>query len=274
MFKIVTLSDSNYFDSGKLFLQTRNVVNNYGIVLYGPDLTKEQQQTLKANRIEYEIVPKNEWDTKMQFLKFQFCLNEMNKDKDKKIKGFHSNDLDIFFVNDWKHLYDYDFDLALVARPASFKKRLLRALVCGGGFHFKHGAKELFEYAQKVIYAGGDPTLPEYDRIWQTLEHGRPANKTHFRTTLRWWVDQIFLSSIALRFIEKKNFNIGVGLQPVFFDFRGFKIALISEKNYNALDSKPVLRGPEKNIFVRHLKESGRVQLVGSKGKVKEKLDG
>lgn len=113
MFKIITLSDSNYFDSGQLFLQTRDVVRDHNIVLYGPDLTREQQKILSKHKIEYETVPKKDWDTRMQFLKFQFCLNEINKDKDKKIKGFHSNDLDIFFVNDWKHLYDYDFDLIL-----------------------------------------------------------------------------------------------------------------------------------------------------------------
>lgn len=273
MFEIITLSDSNYFDSGKLFLETRDVVKEHKIVLYGPDLTRKQQKILKNHRIEYETVPKKDWDMKMQFLKFQFCLNEMNKDKEKKIKGFHSNDLDIFFVNDWKRLYNYDFDLALVVRPDEIKKKIIRAYACGGGFFFKHGAKELFEYAQKVIRNGSDSSLPEYDRIWTTLEKGRPKHKTHFRTTLRWWVDQCWLSSLALRFVEKSKSNPKFGIEPVFMDFKNFKIAFVSEKFYNVLNSNPIIKRESKNIFIRHLKESGRIKLVGSvKAKVREKL--
>ena len=46
MFKIITLSDLNYFDIGQLFLKTRNVVKNHDIVLYGPDLNKKQLKIL------------------------------------------------------------------------------------------------------------------------------------------------------------------------------------------------------------------------------------
>ena len=272
MFKVITLSDSNYFDAGKLFFMTRDVVKDMDFVLYGPDLNKKQLKCLKRHRIEYEKLDKKEWDTKMQFLKFDMILNELKKDKDKKYKGFLLIDLDVFFINDWSHIYDYDFDLAIITRPDEIKRRILRAYGCGGGFFFKHEAKDLFEYGKKVILNGGDELLPEYDRIWKTLESGRPAHKTHHRTTLRWWVDQIFISSIVVRYLEKKKYNAKFGLKPLFTTFNNFKIAFVSEKFYNVLNSKPVLRKEGSNIFIRHLKESGRVQLVGAKGKVKEKL--
>ncbi|MHA1232625.1 MAG: hypothetical protein ACTSPQ_18490 [Candidatus Helarchaeota archaeon] len=257
MFKVITLSDSNYFDSGKLFLKTREVIKDMDIVLYGPDLNKKQLKTLKNHNISYEKLDKEEWDTKMQFLKFDMILNELKKDVDKKYKGFLLIDWDVFFVNDWSHIYNYNFDLAIITRPDEIKRRILRAYGCGGGFFFKYSAKELFEYGKKVILNGGDELLPEYDRIWKTLESGRPAHKTHYRTTFRWWVDQVFISSLVLRF---------------FTNFNRFKIAFISEKNYNVLNSKPVIKKERSDIFIRHLKESGRIKLVGAKGKVKEKL--
>ena len=165
MFKIITLCDSNYFDCGKLFLQTRNVVKNHDIVLYGPDLTKSQQKILTKHNISYEKVDKQRWDTKMQFLKFDNILKELGKDKEQKYKGFFLIDWDVFFVNDWSKLYNYDFDLCITTRPTEIRKRIVRAYGCGGGFFFKHSAKSLFEYAQKVIINGGDNGIPEYDRI-------------------------------------------------------------------------------------------------------------
>lgn len=273
MFKIITLSDSNYFDCGKLFLKTRNIIKNMDIVLYGPDLNKKQLKTLQKNNISYEKLDKKEWDTKMQFLKFDMILNELKKDKNKKYKGFLLIDWDVFFVNDWSHIYEYDFDLCITVRPYEIKRKVLRALGCGGGFFFKHSAKGLFEYAQKVILNGGDDGMPEYDRIWKTLESGRPAHKTHKRSeSLRWWSDQIFISSIVLRFLEKINYKQKFGLTPVFTDFNGYKIALVSEKNYNRIKSDAVIK-KEKNIFIRHLQFHGRKQLVGAKkAMIKEKL--
>ena len=270
MFKIITLSDSNYFDCGKLFLKTRSIVKNYDIVLYHPDLTKNQLLILDRHRISHVKVNKNDWDTKMQFLKFQMVLNEMSK----VYEGFLLIDWDIFFVNDWSHLYNYDFDLCITVRPNEIKRRILRAYGCGGGFFFKQGAKGLFKYAQKVILKGGDVDIPEYGRIWNTLEKGRPKHKTHYRTALRWWVDQIFISSIVLRFLEKKNYKQKFGIEPVLSTFNGYKIAFVNERNYNAIKSNAVIK-KEKNVFIRHLQEHGRKQIVGlKKAKIKEKLDG
>ncbi len=272
MFKVITLSDSNYFDSGKLFLQTRNIIKNHDIVLYGPDLNKQQLKQLKKHNISYEKLDKKEWDMKMQFLKFDMILNELKKDVDKKYKGFLLIDWDVFFVNDWSHLYNYDFDLCITVRPDEIKRRILRAYGCGGGFFFKHRAKGLFEYIQKVILNGGDEGIPEYNRIWRTLESGRPAHKTHYRTEHRWWIDQITISSIVLRFLEKKNYKQKFGLEPLFSTFNGYKIAFVSEKNYNVIKSNAVIK-KEKDIYIRHLQEHGRRQIVGSeKAKIKEKL--
>lgn len=273
MFKIITLSDSNYFDCGKLFLQTRNVVKDMDIVLYGPDLNKKQLKVLKNHNISYEKLDKKEWDIKMQFLKFDMILNELKKDKDKKYKGFLLIDWDVFFVNDWSHIYNYDFDLCITVRPDEIKRRILRAYGCGGGFFFKHSAKELFEYIQKVILNGGDEGMLEFDRIWKTLESGRPAHKTHKRNeSLRWWQDQIAISSIVLRFLEKKKYKQKFGINPVLTTFNGYKIAFVSEKNYNRIKSNAVVK-KEKNIFIRHLQFHGRKQLVGAKkAMIQEKL--
>jgi len=272
MFKIITLSDSAYFDCGQLFLKTRNVANDHDIVLYGPDLTKKQQRVLTKHNISYKKVDKHLWDTEMQFMKFENILKELENDKEKKYKGFFLIDWDVFFVNNWEKLYDHDFDLCLLARPDEIKKRIIRALVCGGAFFFKHSSKGLFEYARKVVINGRDPLLPEYNRIWQTLEQGRPKHKTHYRENHRWWVDQCFLSAIALRFLEEQNYKQKFGLNPIFTNFNGYKVAFVDTKIYNTLNSDPIVK-KEKGIFVRHLKESGRVKLVGKeKGKIKEKL--
>jgi hypothetical protein len=275
MFKIITLSDSNYFDCGQLFLKTRNIVRDHDIVLYGPDLTDKQVNILREHNIEYEKVNRKDWDLKMQFMKFEMILNELKKDNEKKYEGFLLSDWDVFFVNDWSHLYNYDFDLCVIARPDAIRERTLRAYGFGGGFFFKHSGKGLFEYMQKVVLVGQDNGLPEYDRIWKTLELGRPLHKTYQRTALRWWNDQVILSAIVLRFIEEKNYKQSFGLLPVFSTFSGYKIAFVSEKFYNVLNSDPIIvKDDKKYIYIRHLKEIGRIKLVGKeKGRIKEKLE-
>lgn len=274
MFKIITMCDSNYFDCGKLFLQTRNIIKDHDIILYGPDLTEKQQNILTKNNIFYKKVDNHIWNTQMQFMKFDNILKELKNDKEKKYKGFFLIDWDVFFINDWSKLYDYDFDLCITVRPVEIKKRILRAYGCGGGFFFKHSGKKLFEYARKVILNGGDIGVPEYDRIWKTLENGRSKNKTHYRTTLRWWVDQVFISCIVLRYLEEKQYKEKFGMNPIFTKFNGFKIAFVSERNYNAIKSDAIIK-KEKNIFVRHLQYHGRSQIVGQeRAKIKEKLDG
>ncbi len=272
MFKLITLSDSNYFDCGKLFLQTIDRINA-DIVLYGPDLTEEQIDILSKHNISYEIVYREDWDKMMQFLKFDMALNQLKKDENKKYSGFFLIDWDVFFIKDFSHIYDYDFDLCIVVRTDDIRQRTIRAYGAGGAFFFKHSAIDLFEYIKKVIINGGDKYIPEYDRIWKTLENGRPEHKTHYRTNFRWWVDQAVISSIVLRFLEEKGYDQKFGFEPLFYDFNGFKIAFVSDKIYNVLNSNPIIKEEKGNIFIRHLKEVGRTKLVGKeKARIKEKL--
>ncbi len=208
----------------------------------------------------------------MQFMKFEYILKEMKLDEKKKCKGFLLIDWDIFFVNDFSHIYNYDFDLCITVRPQEVKRRILRAYGCGGGFFFKHSAKGLFEMAKKTILNGGHKKVPEYDRIWKTLESGRPKHKTHYRTALRWWCDQVFISCIVLRLMEENNYKIKIGLAPKFSKFNGYKIGFVSERYYNRIKSNAVV-SKEKNIFIKHLQEHGRKQIVGAaRAKIKEKL--
>jgi hypothetical protein len=273
MFKIITMCDSNYFDCGKLFLQTRDVVKDHDIICYHPNLTNKQKKILDKHNIQHLQLNQTVWDTKMQYIKFHNIIEQLDINRN-KYKGYLLIDWDIFFVNDFRHIYDYDFDLCITVRPQEIKKRVLRALGCGGGFFFKPSARGLFLYAQEVILKGGDPGVNEYDRIWNTLERGRPAHKTHHRTALRWWVDQIFISSIVLRFLEEKGYNQKFGIKPVFYDFNGYKIAFVSERNYNAIKSTPKIR-KESNVYIRHLQYHGRKQLVGAKkARIEEKLNG
>jgi len=209
----------------------------------------------------------------MQFMKFEMILNELKEDEEKKYKGFLLIDWDVFFCNDWSDLYKNDFDLCITIRPTEIKNRILRAYGCGGGFFFKHSSKCLFEFAQEVIKKGGHDLLPEYDRIWKTLEIGRPAHKTIFRNQKRWWIDQVLISSIVLRFLEEKKYKVKFGINPVFYDFNGYKIAFVNERNYNRIKSNAKITKEGKDIFIKHLQYHGRSQLVGSeKAKIKEKL--
>lgn len=249
------MSDSNYFDAGKLFLKTRQRVDA-NFVLYGPDLTTKQIDILIKNNIEYIKTDEHSYKTQMQFIKFGIVKEQMILDTRKKYKGFTLADFDTFFINDWSHIFDYDFDYGVTIRNNMVKKKVLRAYTNGGVVFAKHSAKELLEFAEKTILAGKSDDLPEYDRIWNTLETGRPKHKTHCRTTLRWWVDQVFLSALALRCFETYGYH-NIGLDPVIFDFDKTKIGMFGCKNYNVLESKPNTTR-KKNIYIRHLKTTGR----------------
>jgi len=256
MFRAITMSDNNYFDVGKLFLETTNRVNA-SFILYGPNLTDNQINVLQDYKVEYKPVDKALYETQMQFLKFSFLSEQIEKDRGKQYKGFTFLDNDTFFVNDWGHIFDYDFDFGITVRNEMINKKCLRAYANGGVMFAKHDALELFSYANYVILAGKDNIFfPEYDFIWNTLENGRPKHKTHYRTTLRWWVDQVFLSALVLRYFNK-NKQHKIGLNPTFFNFNGFKIGLFGCDYYNVLDSIPTYE-IKKNVYIRHLKTTGR----------------
>lgn len=252
------MSDANYFDCGKLFLETRHKVTA-DAVLYGPDLTDKQINILEKNNVEYIKVDSNIYKTQMQFLKFGFLTEQIVLDSNKEYKGFTLVDFDTFFINDWSHVFDYGFDCGVTIRNDRVKQRLLRAYTNGGVIFAKHSAYKLFEFAKKTILDGRSKDLPEYDRIWKTLELNRPAHKTHYRTALRWWVDQVFLSALALKYFEKYGY-CKIGLDPIIFNFDGMKIGMFGCNNYNVLESKPNV-GYKKNVYIRHLKTTGRESL-------------
>lgn len=269
MFKVVTMSDANYFDCGRLFLRTRNRINA-DFVLYGPDLNGGQINVLKENNIKYVKIDKNLYKTTMQFLKFGLIIKQFELDCHKEYKGFTFVDFDTFFINDWSYIFNFDFDYGITIRNDLVKKRCLRAYTNGGVIFAKHSAYNLLQFAESTILDGYSNNLPEYDKIWKTLENGRPVHKTHYRTTLRWWVDQVFLSALALRYFEKYGYR-KIGQTPVFFDFGGTKIGLFGCSHYNVLESKPKITS-EKNVYIKHLKSTGR-SILGV-NKTIEKLNG
>jgi len=269
MFKVISMFDTNYFPAGSLFLKTRNKINA-DFVVYSPDLTKEQSNIINDHNIEIEKLDPYEFKTKMQFLKFFVLRNEILKDIDNKYDGFTFVDFDTFFINDWNHIFNkYDFDFAVTARSDMIKTKCLRAYANGGVVYTKRSGINVIDFAQKLILKGKSKLLPEYDIIWKTLENGRPAHKTHYRTTLRWWNDQIFFSSLILRYFSNVKSTKLNKIDPILFEFNKSKIGIFNCRYYNVLESNPIIT-KEKNIYIKHLKGSGR-ELLGVK-KIKEKL--
>ena len=256
MNKVITMSNRDYFKYGDLFIQTRNRVNA-DFILYGPDLTEKQQNTLRKNNIQYKKIPQKDFDTKMQFLKFKLMLDEMEEGVD----GISMIDFDTFFLKDWGDIFNNNFDLGVTVRNEYIKKKILRAYANGGVIFSRNteGGKKICEYALKVMENGGDKNLPEYDKIFKTLEEGRPKHKTHKRETLRWWVDQVFLSSLIIRYFIKTARDRTRGSrikENTFYSFNNFNVGLFDCDKYNVLDTKP-----SKNSFIVHLKNKGREDL-------------
>lgn len=268
MFKVITMSDSNYFDAGQLFLKTRNRIDA-DFILYGPDLTKQQINLLTKHNIEYKKVDKKLFNETMQYMKFELVEEQINIDKEKKYLGFTLVDFDTFFINDWKRIFGYDFDIGITVRPDQIKKKCLRAYANGGVVFYKPSSLNIIDYAKIVIKKGKDDSLIEYDEIWNTLEKGRPKEKTHYRTNLRWWSDQVFLSSLLLTYFKRVGYH-KIGIEPIFFDVWGMRVGMFNCNNYNVLDSEPNIK-IQKNIYIRHLKTKGRIKLVG-KDVTKEKI--
>lgn len=275
MFKVITMSDSAYFDAGKLFLETRKNVNA-DFVLYGPDLTNSQIKTLYHHDIKYKRIDKHRYETKMQFLKFNYLWDCIVYDLYKNYKGFTFVDFDTFFINDWKHIFDYNFDLGITVRN-KLNHNEQWAYSNGGVIFAKHSACESSEHStvelisimQNIILKGEDKRLPEYETIWKTLEYGRRPGKTHSRINLRWWVDQVFLSALIKKYIGKYGNYINTR-SPNIFTFEDFKIALFSCNYYNVLNSQPRITD-EPGIYIKHLKQAGR-KALGVDYKIQEKL--
>lgn len=268
MFKTITMCDSNYFVVGELFLKTRYRVNA-DFVLYGPDLNKEQINILKKHDIEYIKVDENIYKTQMQFLKFGFIAEQIEFDHSKKYDGFTLVDFDTFFINDWSHVFKYNFDYGVTIRNKMLNRRCFRSYTNGGVVFAKHNSIGLIRYAENVIRTGKDKGLPEYDTIWKTLEIGRPAHKTHSRKVLRWWNDQVLNSALVLKYFNENGYH-KIRFEPTIFNFQKYKIGMFTCDNYNVVESKPNIK-ITKNIYIRHLKTTGR-NILGI-NKTQEKLN-
>ncbi len=251
--KVISLCDSKYFGFGKLFIATRHKVKA-DFVVYGPDLTAKQIKTLSNHGISYKQIPEETFQTKMQYLKFELLSNTLNESGR---GGATFVDFDTMFLRDWGAVFKSKFDLGVTANNAQLKKKkVLRAYANGGVIFASNSpsAIKLCKYALSVMTKGQDELLPEYDRIFLTLELNRPVNKTWKRTNLRWWVDQVFLSALIVR----------QGGKPIkdkrFFEFNGFTIGMFNCDKYNVLEPTPksYKRLVAKGCHILHLKNNSR----------------
>lgn len=231
---IVTMSDSRYFEYGKHFLETRHIMKDAECVLFGPDITDRQHTELTAYDIKYVQIDKHWWDTQMQMLKFWFCMTHL------PAQNITFCDFDTFFCKDFSHVYDKTFDIGITIRkPFVERGRPMRAFANGGVFYIQNQGI-LFD-ALDCIQNFGSDKIPEYDEIWKTLEENRKPEKTHNRTNFRWWVDQIFLSALVKRKIDRRR-------------YQNYKIELFDCEQYNHVDAD---YNDDKDYYMGHMKRKG-----------------
>ena len=230
MNKIITMSDSAYFDYGTDFLESLCNVNAQ-CILYGPDLTEAQITMLEFYNVRYEYIDPDIFYGQMQKLKFRFMLEQMSE------SGEYVTfcDFDTFFVKDW-HSSLGEFDLGITVRRGSkeVKNKCLRAYSNGGVIFVRDTvqAQEFLAWALFTIDVGEHILLRDYDRIWLTLELGRTPEKTKYRTNHRWWVDQVFLSACCLQIWDRDGYDATEG------KVGGYKVKLFDCDVYNRLDAK------------------------------------
>lgn len=273
MRKVISYTDSKYFQYGKLFIQTRQVVNSQ-FVIYGAGLNDEQIKTLEDNNMVHKPIDEDIFQSQMQFLKFKLLVDENDGSGD----GISFLDFDTFFLKDWGHIFDKEFDLGITVRNG-FKDRVAqaRAFSNGGVIHsrqHKRGNK-ICQYAIDTMKNGGDKSLPEYDDAFKQIESAtsnRPKNKTWERKNLRWWCDQMFLSAFVWRYY-KRNGHKNIK-NHVIFDDLDYRIGLYNCDLYNRLDANPSdlkkVLSNDKEVYVMHLKNKGR-EIVNP---ISEILDG
>lgn len=262
MRKVITYTDKDYFEYGEFFLKTRHKVNAK-VICYGHELTHDQKRLLQFYDVEHKPVP-YDFHKKMQFLKFQLMLDEIARDECDLVTFM---DFDTIINKDWgDEVVDFGPDLGITVRDDYVKKGLLRGFA-NGGVIFSNGSArsmEMLRYCIKVMEKGGAPELPEYDTIFKTLEEGRPAHKTHKRDTLRWWVDQVLLSSFVLRYTNHvRLYSIG---EPQDYEYRWkddmdpCQIVLFPCERFNRLDPSPknFAKDRQRKIYIFHLKSKGR----------------
>jgi len=247
MHKVITMSDRDYFQYGKYFLQTRNRINA-DFVLYTSNLTGEQIKICRKHDIEVKFVNSKIWELRMQTLKFRFLLEELSLE----VNCFC--DFDTFFLKDFIRIILHqqnDFSLGITTTEGYKQNVYDRAKANGGVIFAYSNSVWILKFAIKCINLGGHKDLPEYDQIWKTLEDPKRAeHKRHSRWNQRWWCDQVFLSALVL---AKDRFDV----------------SLFPCKKFNALDADPsIIDNPgcvikdngvvENDIYIGHLKNSGR----------------
>jgi len=200
---VITMCDSNYFQYGQKLLETRNKVKA-DFFCYMPDATPEQIETLREYGINHKKVNHDTFKTEMQLLKFVIVKDSMSLCG--KLITFV--DFDTFFVKDWGHIKNIDFDIGVTCRNEFIQKKTTWRAYANGGVFFAKNNENSFNFfmdAIKIIRNSNNEysELPEYDTIWKTLEDSRrPTYKRHFRTDLRWWVDQVYLSAVVMNRIN------------------------------------------------------------------------
>lgn len=234
--KVITMTDSKYFQYGQRLLDTRHIVDA-DFVCYGPDLSTEQRDILKAHDIQHKKVNQDIWDAWMQSLKFQFVMDEIDLVSG---GGVTFVDWDTYFLKDWGGIfYRAKWDFGVTIRSYFIEKYEKHWAWSNGGVIFATNTSKgnsVCEWALQTIDSGDGCNLPEYDEIWQMLENGRAPEKTHYRSNKRWWCDQVFLSALVMR---KRNKG----------DTDGYDIKLFDCKQYNNLwEETP-------DTYIMHLKE-------------------
>ena len=249
---VITLSDKNYFEYGYSFVKTRKFVDaNFKV--YGPDLTDDQIKYLSKYDIDYQKIDLDEFNNKMQFLKFKYIAESL-----KQYNNVSFIDFDTMFLKDWhKTVFKKDFELGITVRNKEIKSgKQPRAYSNGGVIFAKSESSDLIEKAMSIMISGGSKEYPEYNKMFNVLEdQKRPKDKIFYRTSLRWWVDQVFLSSIVSEYIKQfGNSSIKDSKEYV---YSNNKYCFFNCNIYNKLDST------EKDIhnmdaFVLHYKNLGR----------------
>jgi len=254
MHKVITMCNKAYFQYGTAFLQTRNMINAQ-FVCYGPDLTDDQIKILYDHNIGYKKVEQELFDEKMQALKFVFLASEMDNSYDNDLIAFC--DFDTFFVSNFTQLAnEYDFDFGVTFRSDMIDRNCLRAFANGGVIFARKNriAANLTGHAYQLMRDGYYKELPEYDEIWHTLEHGRKPEKTHLRTNMRWWVDQVFLSALAYKYYK----TVGKGIYSGYLKYNAAKIKFFNCNRYNFIDATTecLQQYKDSGVYIGHLKNN------------------
>jgi hypothetical protein len=248
---VITMSDREYFPNGEYFVKTRNRIDA-DFLLYTPTghkgLTVLETITLRENDIEVREIDCKKFYSMMQTLKFYYIYWNL---LDYEYITFC--DFDTYFVNDWKSSVfgkeQLDFSLGITTTKGFPQWNYLRSKANGGVIFAKDkmGLTIILRSLLKCISLGEDKYLPEYDKIWKTLEDPkRGPTKQKFRTDFAWWCDQVALSALVL------NNDIG-------------GVKTFPCKQYNVLESawSPEV---EPGVYIKHLKGKNRLVKGGSCG--------